>query len=171
MVTVNTPTAGVSTGSSKETVFLVGGIILILGIVVFILWKSGIFKVTNTAANIVDKAGKVIGDITNLPQNAVTLITSVPAVVQSATQQIQSSLGLPVSGVAQLDKTACDNAFAKVGLTTAKVQAIQKDYGAPYYASLQTAIISGTLSQAQVSVLNKYGWNSSIYKSSTVLFQ
>jgi hypothetical protein len=75
---------------------------LILGIgalAVFILWKSGIFKLTNTASDLastaVEGVNKVVTDVINLPEN-IGFITDPQTwedVLKSATTQFENSTG------------------------------------------------------------------------------
>ena len=78
---------GVKVGGTSDTI-LIFGVLAVAGIV---LWKSGIFdtlkdtsKVADTALGVVDTAvagvGQTVTDVVNLPQNATTLITDIPAV-------------------------------------------------------------------------------------------
>lgn len=73
---------------------------LILGIgavIVFILWKSGIFKLANTASDIastaIEGANKVVTDVINLPENISNLAGSIPDVIKSAGTQIENATG------------------------------------------------------------------------------
>jgi len=85
-------------------------ILAVLGIAVFILWKSGIFKVANTASNIAESAGNLadkvisgadqiaettlsgvnyaVGTVVNLPENIVQLGTMLPDLADAVGWQL-----------------------------------------------------------------------------------
>jgi hypothetical protein len=71
---------GVQVGSNNDLI-LIFGVLAVAGV---ILWKTGIFgtakAVTDVADTAVKAAGTVVTDVANLPQNATTLITDIPAV-------------------------------------------------------------------------------------------
>ncbi len=87
--------------TNKTDLFLILG----LGaLVVFILWKSGIFKITNAASDLFESAGdlantaisganKVATDIFNLPENIATLAGYVPDVVETIGFKIEQATG------------------------------------------------------------------------------
>ncbi|MBN1366602.1 MAG: hypothetical protein JW967_01575 [Dehalococcoidales bacterium] len=61
-------------------------------------------------------------------------------------------------GVAQVNKTACDAAFAKVGLTTDQVIALDKVYGYTFVTKLIVDIARGNaLTAAQVAAYQSVG--------------
>ena len=66
-------------------------ILAVLGVAVFILWKSGIFKLANTASDLAT-------DIVKLPENIGTLVSNIPDVIKSAGTQIENATGwdLPI---------------------------------------------------------------------------
>ena len=120
---VGTPTgASVSTGKN-ETLILVIAVIAILGIIVFILWKSGIFKLANTAAG---AASEVVKDTINLPQNLITLASDVPDVIKTAEQNLQFTeiYGTSSPTPTQAQQTSWDDAINGMPIKT-----WMKDFG------------------------------------------
>jgi len=81
---VRTPYGNVGSGE----LWAVGGVLVVLGV---ILWKSGIFKATSAAADVVKTAAgaasTVVNDTLALPQNITTLVSDIPQVIQSAIEQ------------------------------------------------------------------------------------
>ena len=75
--------SGANIGSNNDLI-LIFGVVAVAGV---ILWKTGIFgtakAVTDVADTAVKAAGTVVTDVANLPQNATTLITDIPAVTEA----------------------------------------------------------------------------------------
>ena len=72
-------------------------ILAVLGVAVFILWKSGIFKLANTASELagtaIEGANKIATDIVNLPENISYIAGSIPDIGKSAVTQIENATG------------------------------------------------------------------------------
>ncbi len=69
-------------------------LILILGIgglIAFILWKTGAFKIAKAGADLAEGASKVVSSAIDLPQNLVTLVSETPDVLRS----LGTQTGLP----------------------------------------------------------------------------
>jgi hypothetical protein len=151
-----------------ENVAIIGGIAA-LGI---ILWKSGVFKGLNllgkgvsyvesgaigqNTANTVLNTGttKTSGTPITLGEVAVTSnpFNFIPNVITSLTG------GTP-STIPQVNVQATDNAFIKIGMTTAGVVQLENSLGFQQYAMLQQRLIANTLTAQDRANLFSAGWD------------
>ncbi len=106
-------------------------LILILGIgglIAFILWKTGAFKVAKAGADLAEGASKVVSSAIDLPQNVVILASMTPDVFKT----IGQDMGFNTFGVAQPTERAQNivNNLHRLypGLTDSEaVQAVHQD--------------------------------------------
>jgi hypothetical protein len=86
---VKTPYGNVGSGE-------IWAVVAVLGVVGVILWKSGIFKATKGAADVIGvaagAASTIIKDVANLPQNLITVATLIPQLPMAITQAMSKPL-------------------------------------------------------------------------------
>jgi hypothetical protein len=75
-------------------------ILAVLGVAVFILWKSGIFKAVNTASDIASGAGETANTIFKAGQNVVSAVESIANSALTGANQLVNTASTGVNYVA-----------------------------------------------------------------------
>jgi len=141
-----------------ENIAIIGGIVG----VGYALWKSGILSTLNTGFSSISSVLKTAtsGEIGASIGNTVI---SKGTTATANTPVTLSELIVTGGNITKLNVAATDNAFAKVGLTTAEVLSIKAKIGESAYNALQTRIINNTLTAADKSLLYANGWDGTCY--------
>jgi hypothetical protein len=147
------------------------GIIAAVGVGIYLLYKTGFFKgidelgkgfswldsgdagaaLSNTVVkkNVVAAGGSdiTLGSVA-VTSNPLTFIPNLVDVLEGGT-----------GGQPSLNLTKTDSAYAKVGMTTAKVEKLAGQIGWTAYLALQGRIINGTLTDKDKTLLYSAGWD------------
>jgi hypothetical protein len=141
------------------------GIIAAIAAGAYLLWKSGIFSGINGLLN--GNVGKAAANI-QLQSNNVAIggtpITLGEVAVTSnpftfAGNVITALTGGTPSGLPTLNLSATNNAFSKIGLTTAQVEKLESAYSVTTERQVQADLLSGNLSQSDLAMLYSVGWD------------
>ena len=146
------------------------GVIAGIGLLAYILLRGGVFGALNKASNYIfsGTAGGAVSDIPistgNVPTGGSTITLGEVAVTSNPINfipNIVSAFTGGSGGQPSLNLKATDRAFAKIGLTTAEVEKLEKQLGQVNYMALQGRIITGTLTDNDKALLYSAGWDGS----------
>jgi hypothetical protein len=148
------------------------GIIAAIAGGVFLLWKSGVFKGLNLLGKGVSyvESGAIGSNVANIPVSKGTVATSNTPITfgeiavtsnpfNFVPNLITAAVGGTPSSIPSLNVSATDNAFSKIGMTTAGVVKLENQIGDTAYAALEQRLINNQLSDADRTLLYSAGWD------------
>lgn len=138
--------------NTKMIAYGIGGIAL--------LWALSAWY-SSTKLNIGGDVANTVLSKNNVPTGGGDVTLGAVAVTSNPINVIPniiSALSGGSGGLPSLNLSATDKAFAKIGLTTAQVEKLEKQLGNANYMALQGRIITGNLTANDKALLYSVGW-------------